>query len=328
MSDVGVEGICIFARDRRERIFTPEVWRGVRDNVLLNLTIPIDGFLCQVVMLEGRTMILDEFAAYPRAAEDIHKLSVAGFTHLTPVQLGGEAVALIVGGDKAGGRPLDQLDVHLLAVLARSAATSIRNAGVFDEVQRSFVDTTAQLVATVEARYENLAGHSARVHDLAMQIAKECDLPIAIRQTVSYAARLHDLGALEEYESLFGEDGVLDDEQRAALRERTSNGVKRILERSQMPEVADAVSHLNEYWDGSGLPEGLVGESIPTASRVVAVANAYDALTHARPHRPAYSPEEALLIIRNRAGHQFDPALVDILLGLTADQTDLASDTA
>ncbi|MBD3235084.1 MAG: HD domain-containing protein, partial [Candidatus Eisenbacteria bacterium] len=161
-----------------------------------------------------------------------------------------------------------------------------------------------------EARYENLRGHSSRVHDLALRIASTLALSPTAQETVAYTGLLHDLGALEEYERLFGSHRQLTDEERMALRQRTCAGVRGLLERAQLPEVAEAVYRLNEYWDGSGLPEGLAGESIPLASRIVALANAFDALTHSRPHRRAYGPEDAAQIIRDRAGHQFDPAVV------------------
>jgi len=318
MSDVEIEQVCIFTRDQHAKQFRPEVWRGIGESAILNLALDTEGFLAQVLTLEARTMSIDEFADYPRASEEFFKLSSAGFTHLSPVKLGGETLALIAGGDKAGGA-LEPIDLHLLSVLARSAAASIKTAEMFEEIRRTFVDTTAQLIEMVESRYENLAGHSERVHDLAMRLAQNLGVPQKHRQTIAYAARLHDLGALEEYESLFREATHLDDQQRSALRQRTADAVKRLLEHAHMPEVATAVLHMNEYWDGSGMPEGLAGDSIPESSRILALANAYDALLHDRPHRAAYNRDEALHIIRERAGHQFDPQLVGRLEQLERD---------
>ncbi len=320
VADVGLEMVCLFSRDQKAHAFRPEVWRGVKDVAVLNLSLAVDSFICQVAGMEGRTMSLDEFRDYPRAADDLIKLSAAGFTNLTPVRAGGEVLVLIAGGDRQGGQPLDHLDIHLLSVLARAAGTSIMSANAFDDIRRSFVDTTAQLIATVESRYENVAGHSCRVHDLALRIAEQIGLALNTRQTVTYAALLHDLGALEEYDNLFEEQKLLSDQQRAALRQRSSGDVRRMLGASQMPEVAEALYHLNEYWDGSGMPDGLAAESIPLVSRIVAVANAFDALTCRRPHRPAYSQDDALRIIRNRTGHQFDPQIVTVLLEMLAAQ--------
>ncbi len=313
LSDVGLDRVCVLRRDRGERVFTAEVWRGITDSQAESLVPVIDDFLGQVLTLEGRTMLLDELEEYPRAKDDLLRFSAAGFSHLTPVQIGGEIAAIIAGGPKSDETPLDRLDLHLLQVLARGAAGAIQSADAFDEVRRSFVETTTQLVATVEAKFEPLAGHSARVHALAMQLTEHLGSARSDGQTVSYTARLHDLGALEEYDELFERERVLSDEERADLRRRTSTGVGRTLEGARMPQVADAVYHLNEHYDGSGIPEGLVGDSIPRAARIVAVANAYDALTHARPHRPAYERDEAIRLIEERAGHQFDPEVVAVL---------------
>ncbi len=310
MTDVGIEMVCIFTRDLPAKRYRPQVWRGTAESAILNLTLDSEGFLAQVLSLEARTMSIDEFADYPRAAEEFLKLSSAGFTNLSPVKIDGEAVALIAGGDKPGGVSLEPIDLHLLSVLARSAAASIRTAEMFEQVRRTFVDTTTGLIETIEARYDNLAGHSNRVHDLALQLALALGVSQRDRQTVAYAARMHDLGALEDYEALFAEGTQLDDAERSALRQRSVEAVKRLLEHAHMPEVTTALQHVNEYWDGSGLPDGLAGESIPEASRIVALANAYDALIHDRPHRAAYEPDDALHLIRERAGHQFDPALV------------------
>jgi response regulator RpfG family c-di-GMP phosphodiesterase len=78
--------------------------------------------------------------------------------------------------------------------------------------------------------------------------------------------------------------------------------------------VAEILMHQAEYWDGSGVPDGLKGELIPIGSRILAIANAYDALTHERPHRPAYPADQAEELIRARAGTQFDPSLVEAFI--------------
>jgi response regulator RpfG family c-di-GMP phosphodiesterase len=323
ISDLGLQRVCLLLRDGHGGGFQASVWRGIEDRVAQEIAISADGFLGQVIGFEGRTMTLDEFEEYPRARQDLVRLSAAGFTHITPIRLGDKVVALIAGGDKEDGEEIDRFDAHLLGILSRSAAIAMQNADAFAEMRRSFVDTTAQLIATVEERYANLKGHSARVHDLALRIDDALELPASARETVAYVALLHDLGALEEYDSLFGADKRLTDAERVALRRRTCIGVRGLLERAQLPEVSEAVYRLNEYWDGSGLPEGLAGEAIPLATRIVAIANAYDALTHSRPHRRAYGPEEAAQIIRDRAGHQFDPVVVEAFekaLGVDAGQ--------
>jgi response regulator RpfG family c-di-GMP phosphodiesterase len=309
--DLGLERVCFLVRAAGTQTLQPRASWGVDERALRGLTLSVDGLLAQTLALEGRTLTAEELGKYPMANEDLLRLSAAGFTHFTPMrQEDGQLLGVIAGGEPDGERPIDRFEFHLLSVLARTAVIALENVSAFGNARRSFLDTTAQLIATVEARHEAVRGHSRRVHDLALRLAEPLALPDGARETVAYAALLHDLGALDRYEHLFGEDRLLSDEERMALRRHTCEGVRRLLETSQAADVADAVYHLNEHWDGTGLPDGLAHEAIPEASRVVAIANAYDALTHRRPHRPAYRAEEAIQIIRDRAGHQFAPAFV------------------
>jgi response regulator RpfG family c-di-GMP phosphodiesterase len=311
VQDLGLERACILVRDSASERLRPRAQWGVEDRALRGLDLAGDGFLAQTLALEDRPLTLDRLAEYPMATEELLPLAAAGFTHLTPVrEESGRLLAVIAGGGADAGHPDDRFDLHLLTVLARSAALAIESAVARGAARRAFLDTTAQLVATVEARYAGVQGHSARVRDLALALAGELGLGPAARETVAYVALLHDLGALDQYETLFDADRVLSDAERASLRRHSSDAVRRLLEASPVPDVADGIYHLNEHWDGTGLPEGLAREAIPEASRIVAIANAYDALTHCRPHRAAYRPEEARRILQDRAGHQFDAELV------------------
>jgi response regulator RpfG family c-di-GMP phosphodiesterase len=321
--DLGLERVCFLVREKGSRTLRPHAAWGTDERALRGLALAADGFLAQTLMLEGRTLTGDALAAFPLAEEELLALSAAGFSHFTPVrQDGGELLAVIAGSGADGGGPVDQFGLHLLAVLARAAAIALESAAAFGDARHAFLDTTAALVATVEARYASVQGHSERVRDLALRLADQAGLPDAARARVAYVALLHDLGALDQYEGLFGDGRVLTDEERISLRRHSCEGVRRMLESAQMPDVAEAVYRLNEHWDGTGLPDGLAHEGIPEATRIVAIANAYDALTHPRPHRSAYRPEEALRILRDRAGHQFEPALVAAFENVLAPEPD------
>ncbi|MCK4412326.1 MAG: response regulator [Candidatus Eisenbacteria sp.] len=318
--DLRLVRACVLMQTEPGESLVPRAWRGLDDQAVRRLRLKAEGFVCGTVAREGRTMMSDEFASYPSAEAEVRLLSAAGLTHITPARReDGGLVAILAGGEREDGEPLDRLDVHLLNVLARAAVMAIDHATAFAGARHSFVETTAQLVATVEERYPELAGHSARVLGLTARLAAQCGLSEEESRLAAFVARLHDLGALEQYDQLFSEQRVFSEEERLALRRQAATGVRRMLAAAHLPEVAEGVYHLNERWDGSGLPEGLAGESLPQASRLVAITNAYDALTHARPHRPAYDVGEALLILRERAGSQFDPELVRVFVEMISE---------
>lgn len=325
--ELDLERVCVFLRSKGSDALRPRAWQGIEELVLRPLRFSAEDFLCQTLRLEERTMGADEFAGYPLAADDLLKLSAAGLTHITPVlSEQRELVAILAGGEKWNGESIDRFDLHLLDLLARSAAAALREVEGSAAARRAFVDTAAQLITVVEGRYPHLRGHSARVHDYAQRLAETLGLPARSRETIGYVAWLHDLGGLEQYAQLQEERRRLSDEERLGLRRQGSAAVRGLLESADLPEVASALGHLHEYWDGHGVPAGLAGEAIPLAARVVALANAYDALTHERPHRNAYAPAEALALLRERAGSRYDPALVAALERvLESDPSELQS---
>jgi HD-GYP domain-containing protein (c-di-GMP phosphodiesterase class II) len=313
----------VFVPVRGSDALRPRAWHGIDEAAVRSVRLGAEDFLCQSVRLEARTMSADEFSSYPLAGDDLLRLAALGLTQLTPVlSEERDLVALLAGGERRTAGPVDRLDLHLLEVLAHAAAIAIRDVQATSASQRAFVDTAAQLIGIVEGRYEHLRGHSARVHDLSQRIADQAALPPRLRETIGYVAWLHDLGALEQYADLQEEPRELSSEERLALRRRGSEGVRRLLENSQLDDAAAGLYHLPEYWSGAGVPDGLAGETIPVASRVVAIANAYDALTHARPHRGAYTPDEALAILGERSGWQYDPALIEAFERVLGIETD------
>ncbi len=322
--DLGLSRACLLARNE-EGIFTARASQGLEEHALGHLHLDGQEFFCRTLELEGRTMTADEFARFPSASRDVLALSALGLTHVTPVRGEEGALAgLLAGGDKADGEPLDRFDLHLLEILARSAGMAIAHAERFAGASDCFLQVAGRLVKTVEAQYPEIAGHSERVADLAVRLAERVGLAAHEREAIAHVARLHDLGCLEQYEHLFGERRPFSEEERHQFRKLAAEGVRRHLERSHTPHVADGICGLQERWDGTGMPEGIAREAIPLFSRIVAIANAFDALLHPRPHRPAYQSDEAIAILRDRAGTQFDPRLVEAFIEMVSSGEEVA----
>jgi response regulator RpfG family c-di-GMP phosphodiesterase len=276
-------------------------------------TLEFDPASATVRILAGSSQAYatDDLAMRPECGREVGLLSAAGLLWSTGVQVEGELRAVLCVGDRTDRQPLDRFDLKLLEALAMSVGTSLANAIALDRTQAAFLDTITSLLAAFEARYPWLAGHSERVRDWCVMLGKEAGVGDVRLEALGTAALMHNLGAVERHESLLRTAVVLSPAERKLRQREASEAAGRILPGGARDGIAEILRHQAEYWDGSGVPDGLREERIPIGSRILAIANAYDALVHERPHRSKFSETEALELIRARAGKQFDPDLVD-----------------
>jgi diguanylate cyclase (GGDEF)-like protein len=171
----------------------------------------------------------------------------------------------------------------------------------------------AGLARAVDARDEYTGSHSARVSELAARVAIRLGLDDEQIELVRLATRLHDLGKLGIPPEILRKPGPLSEAERTVLERHPRIGYQ-MLESLEIEPIAEWVLHHHERWDGSGYPDGLRGEEIPLGSRVIFVADAYDAMTSDRVYRRAFTEEEAIEELIRCAGSQFDPAIVDALV--------------
>jgi diguanylate cyclase (GGDEF)-like protein len=176
-------------------------------------------------------------------------------------------------------------------------------------------DSRDVLLQALLERDTQLGRHTSTVADLASALAAEAGLVGSAAKVVRAAAELHDVGKLALPEALLLKPEPLDDSEWKLVRQHTLIG-ERIVSRAEgFEEVARTVRSTHERWDGHGYPDGLAGAEIPVAARIVAISDAYDAMTSNRPYRRAMSPQDAVFELRRSAGSQFDPALVAIFIG-------------
>ena len=156
------------------------------------------------------------------------------------------------------------------------------------------------------------AEHSQDVERLALRIADQLGLSGEERQSVGIAARLHDIGKAAIPGSLLEKPAALSGDEWALMHDHTVLG-ERLLIGRDLDDVPRYVRHSHERWDGGGYPDGLRGEEIPLASRIIFCADAYDAICTNRPYRRGVSPAAGLAEIRRSSGTQFDPRVVEAL---------------
>ena len=177
----------------------------------------------------------------------------------------------------------------------------------------------AMAVASLEARDRATAAHSDDVVTLAESIGKRLGLSDLQLDRLTAAAQLHDVGKLAMPTEILNKPGALNDTEWEIIREHTVIGERMLRAVPEMGAVANMVRHSHESWDGSGYPDGLAGEEIPLASRIILCADAFHAIRCDRPYRPGRSADEALDEVRSCAGLQFDPRVVEALVAIARD---------
>jgi len=169
------------------------------------------------------------------------------------------------------------------------------------------------LAAAVDARDPQMRGHSEKVALCALAIGQAVGLSDEDMNTLRTAALLHDVGRVAVPDAVLGKADVLSEEELAIVRSHSAIGADILSKAPQLAQVAELVRHHHERYDGSGYPDGLEGENIPLASRIIATADAFDAMTSERAYRCAFVPSQVVDRMRELAGKQFDPHLIDVL---------------
>ena len=181
------------------------------------------------------------------------------------------------------------------------------------EVTQGFVRAIAD---TLEAKDRHVYGHARRVSGYAVAVGRRLRLGVGLLEELSLAALMHDVGKIGTPDSILLKPSKLTDEEHAVVSLHSERGARLLAELPEMEGVASAVRHHHEDFDGAGYPDGLAGEQIPIASRIIRVTDAYDAMTSPRPFRDALDHEAAVRELSKRAGTQFDPEVVRAFRGL------------
>ena len=228
-------------------------------------------------------------------------------TLLTPIGL----LAALVAQDAPLAFLLVLPLAGLLRIFARERAARIEQAIELSAAYRG----TAFLLGEVIADDDAYTGeHSYGVIALSLEIADELGLDEDERRLVEFGALLHDVGKIAVPKEIINKPGPLDDDEWAVMKQHTIAG-QQMLNKvgGSMTDVGTIVRASHEHWDGNGYPDGIAGEDVPLAARIVAVADAFSAITTTRAYRRAQTPEAAIKELRRCAGSQFDPEVVEAL---------------
>ncbi len=177
------------------------------------------------------------------------------------------------------------------------------------------------LTAALDARDDCTGRHSTDTSNLALAVGRRLGMGPSELELLSQVAVLHDVGKLGIPTEVLLKPRPLDAHEQALMREHPAIGERILSGIPGLADVARAIRHEHERWDGGGYPDGLAGDQIPLASRIVSGCDAYSAMTSDRAYRPAMAPQDARRELREGAGTQFDPRVAQALLEILGDAT-------
>ena len=224
--------------------------------------------------------------------------------------------ALLIGSARAGAyREVDRGLVRLLTLQVAAAVQRVQLLAELDGAQA----VIAAMARAVEAKDRYTHGHAARVTAYALALCAAAGLPGRVLETVRQAGPLHDVGKIGVPDAVLAKAGPLTDEEFALIRLHPAIGDEICRPLRSLQHIRAGVRHHHERYDGQGYPDRLRAEDIPLEARVLAIADAFDAMTSNRPYRPGMPVARALAIIGANSGPQWDPDLVPIFCALPLD---------
>ncbi len=242
-----------------------------------------------------------------RLAHSFGIQAVAGI----PLIHGNLSVGAMLLADCRNASRFREEDLAPAMLLGNLAATALYHASMHDQLRQAYTRTLETLGEAIDVRDAYTGGHSQRIKRYAEHVAQAVGAPPEMLEHIRTAAMMHDIGKIGIPDGILLKPGHLTERETEIMKSHSLIGA-RLLRTAGFPDdVVSIVRHLHERYDGQGYPGSLRGEAIPLGSRILAVADTYEAMTSDRVYRSALDPEEAFTELRRFGGIQFDPAIVE-----------------
>ena len=221
-----------------------------------------------------------------------------------PIYIADEFSGVVVLANKEGG--FHKYDDEVLLALGDQAGATLHNSRLREELRGSYLSTVRVLADAIEAKDRFLRGHSEEVSGYVAAVADRLGLEPRQREDLVYSSLLHDVGKIGISERILMKPGELTPEELSVVQLHSRIGYRLVQQVPALRSTELAILHHHERWDGDGYPSGLQGEEIPLEARIIAVADAFSAMTSDRPYRRRMTLDEACAELERCAGSQFD----------------------
>ncbi|MEW6356943.1 MAG: HD domain-containing phosphohydrolase [Planctomycetota bacterium] len=260
------------------------------------------------------------------AAQSIMKQRVRSVV-CAPLKSADRVLGMIYADISSQTKRYDEDDLKLLTAIGYKAGVGVENALLYRDIQSLFLGAIETIIDAIRAKDVYTRGHSERVRNYSVMIGKAIGLDAKQMQTLTLAAVLHDVGKIGMPDRLLYNKDALSPEEYEEIKVHAAQGAELLSRIDRLKDVVPVVRHHHEALDGSGYPDGLKGDEIPLPSRIIAVADTYDACTTDRPYQKGMPREKAVEILRKLSGARLDAALVDAFIKTLSQQTAPSDDS-
>ena len=281
--------------------------------------IGIDEGMAGRVITTGEPVLVEDYAHFPTrvthaAGNDLRAGSAV------PIRRDGVVLGALAAGTTHAGRRFGARELDALLRLAELGAVALEQARMREELEKAVEAGVEAMAAAVDMRDDYTGAHSDEVVRLARTVGERMGLAQTELGELEFAARLHDVGKIGVPDAVLRKEGPLEGGEWEIMRQHPAWGADMLRRVPGLGQVSRIVRHAHERWDGEGYPDRLRRKDIPLASRIIFACDAFNAMTSDRPYRDALRPWIAVSELREGAGGQFDPDVVDALVGALREQ--------
>jgi response regulator RpfG family c-di-GMP phosphodiesterase len=313
---VGVNAVAALMLNPEETELTGHGVRGREGGLGDGDAFPVQESFAAHAILSREPLLVERAADDPRVTPDELRTFGSGSLLATPI-LGKDRIlgVLMVGRDSTRDA-LGDAERELLGLIAIDLAVALDNVRLFAENEQTYIEILTALVESMEARDPYLRQHSERVKMKARAVADALRLSPFEQNILETGARLHDLGKVGIPDSILHKAGSLTPEEREVMDSHPAVGDQIVKPLGKLGMVKPIIRNHHERWDGTGYPDRLQAEEIPLNAQIVAIVDAFDAMTSNRSYRDAMPRERALDIIEKDTGTHFSPLPAEVFLEL------------
>jgi putative nucleotidyltransferase with HDIG domain len=316
LKETRADAACICLMDEETEKFELCEERGMSPDMIRHFMDKEVHKVAKLVSGDKKALLFDPGAKLPHGLKEMVQAGDKGQRVYVPLIIRDHISGILFASRMSSEHSFSPSEVEFISVLSGQAAAAIENARLYEKLKRSYLSMIVTLSGVVEARDSNTDKHMKDIAEYSVAISQRLNLDNEETENIRRAALLHDLGKICVPDHILMKPDKLSDEEMDIIKKHPLDGAKILEAVEPIRDAKHIIRHHHEFFDGSGYPDGLKGETIPLGARIIAVADAFGAMTTDRPYRNALSTAEAVKELKQFSGIQFDPRIVEIFISV------------